>query len=292
MSALDQRIHELRPKLHRYCARMTGSVVDAEDIVQETILKALEAAANGVATVNPEGWLFRIAHNAALDFLRRNGREDRRHSREDLDIVIDPDATAERSQVAAASLQIFTRLPVGQRCSVVLMDVLGYSLQEISEITTMTVPAVKAAMHRGRARLREVMQEPDNRPAPTLTEPERMRLSRYVDCFNEHDFDAIRDMLAEEVQLEMVSAARLDGRNEVSRSYFHNYGRRCDWNLVAGWVDRRSVVLVYDPTHPMARPEYFIVLEWAENCIKGIRDFAHARYAIEGAEVLMVRGSP
>jgi RNA polymerase sigma-70 factor (ECF subfamily) len=68
--AFDRLLGELRPKLHRYCARMTGSVIDGEDVVQETMIKALEAFPSAGIIVRPEGWLFRIAHNAALDFLR------------------------------------------------------------------------------------------------------------------------------------------------------------------------------------------------------------------------------
>ena len=74
--SLDRLLVELRPKLHRYAARMTGSVIDGEDVVQEALAKAIEAPAEPVA--NPEGWLFRIAHNAALDFLRRRARRERR----------------------------------------------------------------------------------------------------------------------------------------------------------------------------------------------------------------------
>ena len=69
-----QIISDLRPQLHRYCARVVGSVVDGEDIVQESILKALEALSKNGTIANPEGWLFRIAHNSALDFLRQRSR--------------------------------------------------------------------------------------------------------------------------------------------------------------------------------------------------------------------------
>jgi DNA-directed RNA polymerase specialized sigma24 family protein len=62
---IDRQIAELRPKLHRYCARMAGSVIDGEDIVQDVLLKALEALGRGQAVAHLEGWLFRIAHNAA-----------------------------------------------------------------------------------------------------------------------------------------------------------------------------------------------------------------------------------
>ena len=70
----EQLVGKLRPKLHRYCARMTGSAVDGEDIVQDTLIKALAALPNVGVIDNPEGWLFRIAHNTALDFLRRRAR--------------------------------------------------------------------------------------------------------------------------------------------------------------------------------------------------------------------------
>src|ERR671936_2489060 len=82
-AAFERLLGELRPRLHRYCARMTGSVIDGEDVVQETMLKAMEAAPAAGPIANPEGWLFRIAYHAALDFLRRRAREETRHSNED-----------------------------------------------------------------------------------------------------------------------------------------------------------------------------------------------------------------
>src|SRR5215470_6352466 len=72
----ERLLAELRPKLHRYCARMTGSVIDGEDVVQEAMVKAIEAHSAAVPIANPEGWIFRIAHNAALDYLRRRARQD------------------------------------------------------------------------------------------------------------------------------------------------------------------------------------------------------------------------
>ena len=82
----DRLLAELRPRLHRYCARMTGSVIDGEDVLQETLVKAIEAFPHTGPLANVEGWLFRIAHNAALDFLRRRAagrRAFRRGSRDD-----------------------------------------------------------------------------------------------------------------------------------------------------------------------------------------------------------------
>jgi RNA polymerase sigma-70 factor (ECF subfamily) len=278
---------ELRPKLHRYCARMTGSVVDGEDVVQEALAKAIEALPETGAIAHHERWLFRIAHNAALDFLRRRTRQETDRSHEDPDMIVDPAAVADDRQIAAASLRTFMRLPVAQRSSVILMDVLGYSLQEIGIVMDSSISSVKAVLHRGRARLRELAQESDDLHLPALTEPERALLAAYVDRFNAREFDAIRDMLADEVRLELVNRTRMNGRSEVAK-YFHNYARAEDWHLVPGLVEGRPAVLVYDPGDPSRVPAYFVLLEWIGDSVATIRDFRHARYATEGAELRVV----
>ncbi|MDB5410805.1 MAG: polymerase subunit sigma-70, partial [Rhodospirillales bacterium] len=286
--AFDRLLGELRPKLHRYCARMTGSVIDGEDVVQEALVKAIEAYAAAGPIANPAGWLFRIAHNAALDLLRRRARREATHADEDMEMIIDPISVADERQAAAAGLRTFMHLPVAQRSSVILMDVLGHTTQEVAGIIDSSIPAVKAALHRGRARLRELANEPDSDPRPVLAAAEQLRLAAYVDRFNARDFDAVRDMLAEEVRLELVNRLRLSGRKEVG-NYFHRYGEVRDWRFVAGLVDRRPAILVCDPDDPAGTPKYFVLLEWRGNAVVGIRDFLFARYAIDGAELHMVR---
>jgi len=281
--ALGRLLTELRPKLHRYCARMTGSVIDGEDVVQEAILKAIEASDESGAIANPEGWLFRIAHNAALDHLRRRAREAAR-SDEEIDMIADRTA-ADIRLATSASMQTFMRLPVTQRSSIILMDVLGYSLDEIGRVTEQSIPAIKASLHRGRARLAALAQEGDDAPVPHLGASERALLTAYVDRFNARDFDAVRDMLADEVRLDLVNKSRLNGRSEVSR-YFTNYSRIDDWRLALGFVDRRPALIVRDPADPSGRPAYFILLRWDGNSIATIRDFRHARYVAEEAEII------
>jgi RNA polymerase sigma-70 factor, ECF subfamily len=283
----DRLLAELRPKLHRYCARMTGSVIDGEDVVQEALVKAIEALPTTGPIAHPEGWLFRIAHNAALDFLRRRARQNAIRSEEDPDMVIDPVTPVDDRQIAAASLRTFMRLPVAQRSSVILMDVLGYSIDEIGAVIDLTIPAVKAALHRGRARLREIAKEPDNMPVPALAEEERTRLAAYVDRFNARDFDAVRNMLADDVRLDLVAKLRMSGRSEVG-NYFGNYSRIADWRLVPALVDGRPAALVFDPDDSSGRPTYFILLEWGGDGLVNIRDFRYARYAIEGAQLLVL----
>jgi RNA polymerase sigma-70 factor (ECF subfamily) len=284
--ALDRLLARLRPRLHRYCARMVGSVIDAEDIVQEASIKAIEAAAGATAIANPEAWLFQVAHNAALDALRRRARQPKFGDEEDLAMVSDPVDEVHQREAAAAALHAFMRLPVSQRSSVILKDVLGYSLDEIGAITGTSLAAVKAALHRGREGLRAAVAEPDDRPAPALGPAERARLSAYVERFNARDFDALRDMLAEDVQVELVTKTRLKGRAEVAGRYFGNYARADDWHLEPGFVDRRPALIVRNPSDATRRPVYFVLLRWTNAGVATIRDFRHAPYVIEGAEVL------
>jgi len=281
----ERLLAELRPRLHRYCARMTGSVIDGEDVLQETLVKAIEAFPHTGPLANAEGWLFRIAHNAALDFLRRRARrEGVQDGDEALESIADPDSEIERRQAAVASLRTLMRLPVAQRSSVILMDVLGHSLEEISEVLESTVPAVKANLHRGRQRLVELAAEPDDRPPPVLAEADRQRLAAYVARFNARDFDALRAQLADDVKVEVVNRTRLSGRGEVGR-YFGNYSQTDDWHLAPGLVEGRPAVVVVDPARPASLPLYFMLIDWQDGRLLNVRDFRYARYVVDGVEL-------
>jgi len=279
----DGLLARMRPRLHRYCARMVGSVIDGEDVLQDTLIKAVESHATAGAIGNPEGWLFRIAHNTALDFLRRRNRQQALRSAEEVDMIADPADAVLSRQIASASLRTFMRLPVAQRASVILMDVLGCSLTEICEVMDFSLPAVKAALHRGRTQLRELADEPDDRPPPKLSDADRKRLGVYVAHFNARDFDAIRAMIADDVRLDLVNKTRMNGKIEVSK-YFGNYSKVSDWHLVPGLVEGHPAILVFDPGEPGSAPKYFMLLQWSADKVSTIRDFRHAPYIIDGAD--------
>jgi RNA polymerase sigma-70 factor (ECF subfamily) len=279
---LNRLLVAMRPKLHRYCARMVGSVIDGEDVLQDALVKAVEAFPGAGPLRHPEGWLLRIAHNTALDFLRRRSRQAAIFSEAELDMVADElDAVTSR-QIASASLRTFMRLPDTQRACVILSDVLGHSLREVCDILDSSLPAVKASLHRGRA-LSEIAGEAEHVPQPRLSETERAQLDAYVAHFNARDFDAIRAMIADDIRLDLVNRTRMRGKVEVSR-YFGNYSAAGDWRLVPGLVEGRPAILVFDPNDGDAPPKYFMLLGWDGDKVATIRDFRYATYVLDGAE--------
>jgi RNA polymerase sigma-70 factor, ECF subfamily len=281
--AFERYLVENRARLHRYCARMTGSVIDGEDVLQDAMLKAFRALQSGDSVDQPDRWMFRIAHNAALDFLRRRARVDAKLAAEDPDMLEEPNDPFDRSEVVATSLRTFMRLPSAQRSTVILKDVLGYSLDDIGGIIDASLPAVKSALNRGRTRLRSLAFEPEDAAPPELSNAERTRLSVYIEHFNAREFDAIREMLADDVHLDLVARRELHGRKQV-QTYFHNYSSAEDWRMRLGFVDRRPAILAHDP-RKSEQPVCFILLEWAGADLSHIRDFRYAPYAIEGAEI-------
>jgi RNA polymerase sigma factor (sigma-70 family) len=272
-------VDDVRPDLHRYCARMTGSVVDGEDVVQDVLARAYYELSTLKEVPELRPWLFRIAHNRAIDHLRRY---ERRYG-EPLDAepgIADDAATPEdavaQEQALRTALTRFLGLPPAQRSAVILKDVLDHSTEEIAALLDLSVPAVSAALHRGRARLREfamaLASEP-NAPAG----PVSPALARYAALFNSRNWDGVRAMLADDVRLDLVAQWKRSGRRDVS-DYFTNYERLQGWRLVAGWLDGREVLALQNGSE--ASPAYFIELEFeiAGDRVLSIRDFRYAPY--------------
>jgi RNA polymerase sigma-70 factor (ECF subfamily) len=281
--AMSRLMTQLRPRLHRYCARIVGSVFDGEDIVQETFVKAAQALPAAGTIDKAEAWLFTIAHNTALDALRRRKRQAEEPFDNDSAALPASAPEADSWVAASASLATLMQLPVIQRSTVVLMDVLEYSLAETAEILDTTLPAVKAALHRGRVRLK-ALSEAAASEQPALRADEQVRLRAYADRFNARDFDALRNLLAEDVKLDLVNRLRLAGRKDVS-VYFSRYSESCDWNFAPGFAEGRPALLVTNPADTCAAVQYVVLLDWVNGRIRGIRDFRYATYVTDGLVV-------
>lgn len=268
-------VADVRPELHRYCARLTGSVIEGEDIVQDTLAKAFYALSLLVDVPPLRPWLFRIAHNAALDFLKS-------HARKFVEPVADLDDVAGFADqpdpaVVRAALGAFLSLPVTQRSAVILKDVLGHSLEETAETMGTSVMAVKAALVRGRARL---LQQPDE---PTAKQPALAELQRYASLFNARDWDGVRSLVSDDCRLDLVSKSQRRGKQVGA--YFARYEKEAVLARVAR-VEGRPALAVYRPGD--AEPAYFILLELEAGLVSAIRDFRYVPYIMAEAELTIL----
>src|SRR6185503_4576654 len=180
---------KLRSELHRYCARLVGSVIEGEDVVQDTFARAF-AALDELQEVPPlRAWLFRIAHNRALDLLRSRAIRaaepiEAAHELADPESP-DPVEVLMRREAVDTAVSRFMELPTVQRSVVILKDVLDQSLEEIAAMLDLTVNAVKGHLARGRARLKAVNAAINaEAPAEPAPRPPSPAVARYVALFN------------------------------------------------------------------------------------------------------------
>jgi RNA polymerase sigma factor (sigma-70 family) len=281
----------LRPELHRYCARLMGSVIDGEDVVQDTFARAFVALDELEEGAPMRAWLFRIAHNRALDLLRSRAiraAEPIEAAQELADPEIpDPVEVMMRREAVETAVSRFVELPTMQRSVVILKDVLDQSLEEIAATLDLTVNAVKAHLARGRTRLNIINAEAPATPAPRPPSP---AVARYVALFNQRDWDALRAMLADDVRLVQSTYPLRAGAADVSM-FFGIYSRGAPVRLAPAWLDGREVIAVYDDA-AAANPSYLMWLEWTGDRISFIRDYKYVRYVIDDAELVLAPDAP
>jgi RNA polymerase sigma-70 factor, ECF subfamily len=270
-------VDEIRPELHRYCARMTGSIFDGEDVVQETLAKAYFALGQMVQPPNLRPWLFRIAHNTAMDYIKRYERDHVEAVAEVPDFA-EPEESGVDPALVEAALTVFAELPPTQRSAAILKDVLGQSLEDTAHTMGTTVGAVKAALSRARANIARTPRARFVEPAQPVAGETLMTLRRYADLFNAHNWDELRALLAAESRLEVVS--RVQHPHAVDAGYYDRYAaytKTEDLRAEAGLVDGVPVIAIFSP--PSSRePAYFVLLEVSAGRISLIRDFRYIPY--------------
>jgi RNA polymerase sigma-70 factor, ECF subfamily len=272
-------VAQVRPELHRYCARMTGSVFDGEDVVQDTLARAYFALAEVERPPPLRPWLFRIAHNTAMDFLRR-------YDRRNVEVVaeVPEPASDERGadpDLVEAALAVFAALPPQQRSALALKDVLGHSLEETAATMGTTVAAVKSALVRARARV--VASAPPRPEPPAAVSPEeRDSMRRYAQLFNARDWDGLRALFGEESRLDLVTRWQRRGPSAVQ--YCSRYAVIAESEQLTaqpGLVDGAPVIAMFRAG--ASRPAYFVQLLWEHGRIALVRDFHYVPYIADDA---------
>jgi RNA polymerase sigma-70 factor (ECF subfamily) len=281
--AFLETIAHLRPSLHRYCSRMTGSVFDGEDVVQEALFRAYRKLDTFDDARPLAPWLFRIAHNQCVDFLRRRrvrDEADASAARPDAIEPVDPPGPA----VGRAVEHLVLTLPPMERACVLLKDVFDHSLEEIAELVGSTVGGVKAALNRGRSKLATL---PAQTPPARSDSPHVARLLHlYVERFNSQDWDGLRDLIAADARLRVTD--RFAGLLTDS-PYFRNYARApVPWRLAVGEVDSEPAIIVLHRGADAWTPHSFMRLDVTDHRITGIVDYAHTPWILQAATSVVV----
>jgi len=276
--AFLETISSLRPALHRYCSRMTGSVMDGEDVVQEALFQAYRKLETFDDSRPLKPWLFQIAHNRCIDFLRR--REVRQEAEA---AAIEPD-TVDPSEPVGPMLDravehLVLALPPKERACVLLKDVFDYSLQEIAELVDSTVGGVKAALNRGRSKLASLPQ-PSTHPRAANPELSRI-LHLYVERFNRRDWDGLRELISADARLRV--ADRFVG-TLVDAPYFGTYQRwKTPWRMAVGNVDGEPAVIIHSWDGSRWTPTSLVHFEIANDRIVHIADYIHCPWVLTSA---------
>jgi RNA polymerase sigma-70 factor (ECF subfamily) len=242
----DAGLEEYRRELTGYCYRMLGSTFEADDAVQDTLVRAWQASDSFEGRSSLRSWLYRIATNVCLDQLRSRKR---RALPMDLssatpvsvaepgeplagevwiEPMVDPaDEVVAADTVRLAFVAALQHLPARQRAVLLLREVLCWSAAEVAELLDTTVVSVNSALQRARATLSARGVSPDSAHPEPLGDAERALLAQYVSAFEAYDIDRLVGLLHEDAGFSMPPlAVWLRGRDNL-RGWYLGYGSGC-----------------------------------------------------------------
>jgi RNA polymerase sigma-70 factor, ECF subfamily len=244
-SEAEGRLEQHRSELTAHCYRMLGSPFEAEDAVQETLIRAWRGLDRFEGRAQLRSWLYRIATNVCLDMLQ--GRERRAtpmdlgpaaHTPETATLTTLPETTwiqpipdglvtlegdpadvaVARESIRLAFIGALQHLPPRQRAVLIFCEVLRWKASEVAELLETSVASVNSALQRARATLEasDVSAAP-----PALGEADRELLTRYVDAFERYDMDALTSLIVEDATQSMPPIEQwLEGREHILRFWF------------------------------------------------------------------------
>lgn len=268
----------LRPDLQRYCRRLTGSVWDAEDLAQETLVRAFATLGSVHHRIeNPRAYLLRAATNAWIDTVRRRGSEAAalaEASGEGAAVALEP------GSVRDAGTVLLARLAPQERAAVVLKDVFDLRLEEIAAVIGTTVGAVKAALHRGRTRLRD--RDPQAAPRRPAASP--ALVERFIAAWRAADLPALLALMVEDAAVENVGCGIEIGREAGGQGFLYKavHGHS-EWppefqpeavRLDRGSVEGEPVVLCFATRRGREALEQVLRLDEVDGLVARLRGYA------------------
>jgi RNA polymerase sigma-70 factor (ECF subfamily) len=300
-SELEAELEQHRRQLTGYCYRMLGSAFEAEDAVQETMLRAWRSLERFEGRAALSSWLYRIATNVCLTML--DGRQRRARPMDfgpagaiDSPLTTQPEATwlepipdsrvlpedgdpaelaMSRETLRLAFVAALQHLPARQRAVLILREVLRWRASEVAELLDTSVASVNSSLQRARATL-EAREIAVTDPAPPIGQDDRALLDRYVDAFEQFDIDALVALLHEEATMSMPPYELWLRGSEVLRGWFDGIGGHCRGSrLVPVTANGMPAFAQYAPTGPGGsfEPWALQVIECSGGRITAINSF-------------------
>ena len=262
---------------------MTGSITDGEDVVQDALFRAYRSLETFDDSRPLSPWLFRIAYNQCIDFLRHRGvRMEAEAAAAEPDFIEPGDPSG--STVGPAIEHLVLNLPPKERACVLLKDVFDYSLEEIAELVDSTVGGVKAALNRGRAKLASI--EGQSAEPRVASAANKQVLQLYVERFNRRDWDGLRELISADARL--LVADRYAG-SFADGGYLGVYSRMpVAWRLTPGEVDGEPSIILLNLRDGEWEIEGIVRLDIAaDGRIERISDYQHCPWILTAGSIVV-----